>query len=241
MKIDDDTTTKKERRAHCISVYLNDEELALLDAKRGQRPRGWWLRNAALSGLPAVIPPENLAAHRDLARIRTNVQAVADKVAMHGFEATGEPDWYQQAELYEALHALRAQLVGASHRSYYPMTIDASRAKRPGRRRLQDPRTHAPSVRLSVAELAQLDARRGLAARGEWLRMRALHQTAPTAPPIDPAAWAACAEAGREVHALVFRMDELLEDDLYGAGLSAFRAVNHVLQELQSAVSEAVR
>jgi hypothetical protein len=238
MTIEDNRPVKPTQRTHCVSVRLNADEVAQLDAKRGQRPSGQWLRNAALHGLPPVIPTENLTAHRELARIKTNAQTIAQEVFIEAAAVFNGRDWPAQVELDQSLHALRAQLIGATAQGNDCATIDVSKAKRPGRRKLDDARTNNVAVRLSGTELATLDAKRGPAARGEWIRMAALHQAAPTAPPINPQAWAACALAGREVHALVFRMDELLEEDRYNRSDVAFHTVNRALTNLTSAISE---
>ena len=42
----------KNPRTHCISVRLNNEELALLNNKRGDMKQGEWLRCALLGKLP---------------------------------------------------------------------------------------------------------------------------------------------------------------------------------------------
>ncbi|ECO1613231.1 ATP-binding protein [Salmonella enterica subsp. enterica serovar Paratyphi B] len=48
-----------EVRTHCISVRLNQEELIILDSKRGQYKKGEWLRMASLDKLPPVLPEIN--------------------------------------------------------------------------------------------------------------------------------------------------------------------------------------
>lgn len=50
---------EKEIRHHCISVRLNEEELIILDSKRGQYKKGEWLRMASLNKLPPVLPEIN--------------------------------------------------------------------------------------------------------------------------------------------------------------------------------------
>lgn len=48
-----------EIRYHYVSVRLNEEELILLDSKRGQYKKGEWLRMASLDKLPPVLPEIN--------------------------------------------------------------------------------------------------------------------------------------------------------------------------------------
>lgn len=55
-KFHTDKLPEKEIRHHCISVRLNEEELILLDRKRGQYKKGEWLRMASLNKLPPVLP-----------------------------------------------------------------------------------------------------------------------------------------------------------------------------------------
>ncbi len=54
-----DKLPEKEIRHHCISVRLNEEELIILDSKRGQYKKGEWLRMAFLDKLPPVLPEIN--------------------------------------------------------------------------------------------------------------------------------------------------------------------------------------
>ena len=56
-------------RSHCVSVRLNDEELQLLNQKRGRHRKGEWLRMAFLHNLPSVIPPVNLEAWKTLGEV----------------------------------------------------------------------------------------------------------------------------------------------------------------------------
>ena len=56
-------------RSHCVSVRLNNEELTLLNAKRGRHRKGEWLRIAFLHNLPSVIPSINLEAWKSLSEI----------------------------------------------------------------------------------------------------------------------------------------------------------------------------
>lgn len=60
-------------RTHCISVRLNHEELQLLNAKRGEKSKGEWLRLASLDKLPIVVPSINIEAWKSLSEISQNL------------------------------------------------------------------------------------------------------------------------------------------------------------------------
>ncbi|EHF0411719.1 hypothetical protein R6028_004667 [Salmonella enterica] len=56
-------------RTHCISVRLNQDELQLLNKKRGDKSKGEWLRLASLDKLPLSVPAINIEAWKSLAEI----------------------------------------------------------------------------------------------------------------------------------------------------------------------------
>ncbi|WP_409158946.1 hypothetical protein [Pectobacterium sp. B2J-2] len=56
-------------RSHCVSVRLNNEELTLLNEKRGRHRKGEWLRLSLLNKLPAVVPAINIEAWKSLSKI----------------------------------------------------------------------------------------------------------------------------------------------------------------------------
>ncbi|WP_141222988.1 hypothetical protein, partial [Escherichia coli] len=56
-------------RIHCVSVRLNKEELELLNASRGDKRKGEWLRMALLQKLPPTIPAINLELWQSLSDI----------------------------------------------------------------------------------------------------------------------------------------------------------------------------
>ncbi|MFV4767953.1 MULTISPECIES: ATP-binding protein [Citrobacter freundii complex] len=58
-KFNTDKLPKHEIRTHCISVRLNEEELNILNDKRGEYKKGEWLRMASLNTLPPVLPEIN--------------------------------------------------------------------------------------------------------------------------------------------------------------------------------------
>lgn len=62
-----------EVRTHCVSVRLNEEELSILDSKRGPYKKGEWLRMASLHKLPPVLPEINREAWTELGRLSQNV------------------------------------------------------------------------------------------------------------------------------------------------------------------------
>ncbi|EAA7150861.1 ATP-binding protein [Salmonella enterica] len=65
-------TTKyspNEVRTHCVSVRLNEEELSILDSKRGAYKKGEWLRMASLNKIPPVLPEINREAWTELGRL----------------------------------------------------------------------------------------------------------------------------------------------------------------------------
>jgi len=50
-------------------------------------------------------------------------------------------------------------------------------------------RAHCISVRMNVAELADLDNKRGRIPRGEWLRLASEDKLPPSIPPLNRQAW----------------------------------------------------
>ncbi|WP_136086827.1 hypothetical protein [Klebsiella variicola] len=56
-------------RTHCVSVRLNNDELQLLNTKRGETSKGEWLRLASLAKFPPIVPPINIEAWKSLSEI----------------------------------------------------------------------------------------------------------------------------------------------------------------------------
>ena len=67
---------KAQKRGHCVSVRLNASELAELDDWRGKMQRGEYLRHAAFSTLPTVVPEINRAAWVEMARVGSNLNQI---------------------------------------------------------------------------------------------------------------------------------------------------------------------
>lgn len=102
-----------EKRQHSVSCRLTDEELSTLDQRRGKVSRGEWLRLAALSKPPRIVPEVNKVAWADLSRAAGNLNQLA--------KAINEGRWpvkdglSAQATIMHfraQIDALRASLIG---------------------------------------------------------------------------------------------------------------------------------
>ncbi|MBH1925748.1 hypothetical protein I5O94_14825 [Serratia ureilytica] len=67
----------QELRIHCVSVRLNNAELAKLNTLREHYSKGEWLRMASLQKLPPVIPAINTEAWKALADISQKLNRIA--------------------------------------------------------------------------------------------------------------------------------------------------------------------
>ncbi|POD97975.1 hypothetical protein LHL03_07405 [Pectobacterium carotovorum] len=88
-------------RCHCISVRLNNEELSLLNERRGSHRKGEWLRMAFLHNLPSVIPSINLEAWKTLGEISQKL----NRLVVH-LDNKGNDSPLSQTELF----AVRRQI-----------------------------------------------------------------------------------------------------------------------------------
>ncbi|EEG3080491.1 ATP-binding protein [Salmonella enterica] len=77
-KFHTDKLPDNEIRSHCISVRLNEEELIILDSKRGQYKKGEWLRMASLNKLPPVLPEINREAWVKLGNLSQDLNHLLD-------------------------------------------------------------------------------------------------------------------------------------------------------------------
>lgn len=66
-----------DKRTHTVSVRLNNDELAHLDAARGDHQRGEWMRMAGLDRLPPSVPEVNREAWIALSRAASNLNQIA--------------------------------------------------------------------------------------------------------------------------------------------------------------------
>lgn len=69
----------QELRIHCVSVRLNNAELAKLNTLREHYSKGEWLRMASLQKLPPVIPAINTKAWKAL----TDISQKLNRIAIH--------------------------------------------------------------------------------------------------------------------------------------------------------------
>jgi hypothetical protein len=103
----------EELRLHSVSCRLTDAELALLDERRGQVSRGEWLRRAALSRPPRVVPTVNTEAWAELARVGSNINQMT-RALNEGRWTTADVDSTRTAlsQLWKKLQKVRDQLIG---------------------------------------------------------------------------------------------------------------------------------
>lgn len=105
-------------RSHCVSVRLNDEELTLLNEKRGRHRKGEWLRLSLLNKLPAVVPAINIQAWKTLGEISQKLNKLVAHLDSKSYESP-----LTQTELFAVkrqvselrLHLITADPWRASH------------------------------------------------------------------------------------------------------------------------------
>ncbi|KFX11370.1 hypothetical protein [Pectobacterium betavasculorum] len=110
--------SNNQLRSHCVSVRLNNEELTLLNEKRGRHRKGEWLRLSLLNKLPAVVPAINIEAWKSLSEISQKL----NKLVAH-LDSKSQGSSLTQTELFAVkrqiselrLHLITADLWGASH------------------------------------------------------------------------------------------------------------------------------
>lgn len=103
----------QEQRRHGVSCRVNDAEIAIIDERRGQVSRGEWLRLAALSKPPRIVPEVNKVAWADLARTAGNLNQLARAINEGRWPVKNGPS--AQATLMDLraqLDAVRAALIG---------------------------------------------------------------------------------------------------------------------------------
>ncbi|HBE6751952.1 TPA: hypothetical protein KML76_002327 [Escherichia coli] len=117
-KVNKKESPESSLRTHCISVRLNHEELQLLNAQRGEKSKGEWLRLASLNKLPAVVPAINIEAWKTLGEISQKLNKLVAHLDSKSYESS-----LTQTELFAVkrqvselrLHLITADLWRASH------------------------------------------------------------------------------------------------------------------------------
>jgi hypothetical protein len=103
--------SQNQLRTHCVSVRLNNDELQRLNAKRGDRSKGEWLRLAFLEKLPIAVPAINIEAWKSLSEISQKL----NKLVAH-LDNKSQGSSLTQTELFAVkrqISELRINLVGA--------------------------------------------------------------------------------------------------------------------------------
>lgn len=102
-------TALKDPRTHCVSVRLNDEELNILNNKRGSMKQGEWLRCAALDKLPPTVPELNIKKWVEIGKAANNINQIAHKLNKNAII-----DDAQINAIRQLLSEFRAALLGKS-------------------------------------------------------------------------------------------------------------------------------
>lgn len=100
---------ESQQRRHPVTCRLTDAERDHVDASRGSVTRGEFVRRAALSAVPRVVPEVNREAWVELARLSANL----NQLVRHLNERRpGTPPSVTLDELRDAVVRLRADLIG---------------------------------------------------------------------------------------------------------------------------------
>lgn len=98
-----------EQRRHPVTCRLTDAERDHVDASRGSVTRGEFIRRAALSAAPRVVPEVNREAWVELARLSSNLNQLVRHLNERRPGATPPA---QLDKLRAAVVRLRADLIG---------------------------------------------------------------------------------------------------------------------------------
>jgi hypothetical protein len=93
-----------KKRKHAVTCRLTDEEQAHVEALRGAISAGEWIRRAALSAPPRIVPQLNREAWAELSRAAANLNQIAKAVNI---------DLEELVNVQEHLKAFRLALIGA--------------------------------------------------------------------------------------------------------------------------------
>lgn len=112
------TLPADEKRTHCVSVRLNQVELAELDQAREktEMQRGTYLRSVSRGVVPKIIPEINKQAWRELARMAGNLNQLQAAINS-GQLVGGQVATDMITELYLEVQGLRMELIGGGDES----------------------------------------------------------------------------------------------------------------------------
>ncbi|NCB26585.1 MAG: MobC family plasmid mobilization relaxosome protein [Clostridiales bacterium] len=85
-KIPREKKEPRERRTHCVSSRLSPSELATLDERRGNIPRGEYVRTCTFGTPPVPIPQPNADKYAELSRAAGNLNQIARKLNQGAFD-----------------------------------------------------------------------------------------------------------------------------------------------------------
>ncbi|WP_227318675.1 hypothetical protein [Cedecea davisae] len=89
------TYSREQLRSHCVSVRLSNEELTLLNEKRGRHHKGEWLRLSFLNKFPAVVPAINIEAWKSLGEMSQKL----NRLIVH-LDSKSQGSYMTQTELF---------------------------------------------------------------------------------------------------------------------------------------------
>lgn len=101
---------ESQQRRHPVTCRLTDAERDQVDASRGSVTRGEFIRRAALSAAPRVVPEVNREAWVELARLSSNLNQLVRHLNQKAPDGPRPPA--KLKELQEAVVRLRADLIG---------------------------------------------------------------------------------------------------------------------------------
>lgn len=105
-----DCALPEDKREHCVSVRLNQQELWELDRHRGPYRRGEWMRMAAFGNAPRQVPEVNRTAWVELARLAANLNQYQAAI---NAQRIVDPDPALLPDLVRAVTEVRMSLIGA--------------------------------------------------------------------------------------------------------------------------------
>ena len=95
--------------SYCVSVRLNENELSILEEKRGFYKKGEWLRMASLNKLPLVLPEINKSAWVELGRLSQDLNRLL--TYLDGKSPDSDPTMTEMHVIKRQVQTLRTLLL----------------------------------------------------------------------------------------------------------------------------------